>query len=327
MSGVLPAVRRSVLTPSTSSTKLDRRGFFVKSPEAQELLETVGRAFLAGYRYAAGARSVDEVERDLGNVDRELRGFAYEGAAMAFTIRDALRIRKGHHHVGRFLAGPASPHVYMAHVGIGGALARLPRRRWPAVAPRDQLLGWLAMDGFGFHQAFFHTDRYVHQQYQDRSLRWPPGETGHYVQRAVDQGIGRALWFVEGAEPDRVATVIDKFAPGRQADLWSGAGLAATYAGGATEAELRVLSGRAGEFRPVLAQGCAFAAKARLRANLITEHVRMATELLCGLPLEEAAAVTDQALVDLPTHAQDADLPSYETWRRRIADILVSRGR
>jgi len=54
-----------------------------------------------------------------------------------------------------------------------------------------------------------------------------------------DQGIGRAMWFVGGTDVELVATMIDKFPDHRRADLYSGAGLAATYAGGAHEQELR----------------------------------------------------------------------------------------
>ena len=35
----------------------------------------------------------------------------------------------------------------------------------------DPLLGWLAIDGYGFHQAYFHTARYVGEQYQNPCSR------------------------------------------------------------------------------------------------------------------------------------------------------------
>ncbi|HEX5594957.1 MAG TPA: DUF1702 family protein [Micromonosporaceae bacterium] len=319
----LRSLRERVLTPDISETRLVTRGFHIKNESASQLLETVGVSFLSGFRYAAGARTPSDAENQLETVDREFRGFAYEGAAMALGIMNGLRLTQGRA-VERFLTGRADRHVYMVYIGAGWALARLPRWRWQVVLPAAPLLGWLALDGYGFHQAYFHTKRYVHGQYQDESLRWPADRTGRYANRVVDQGIGRALWFVEGADPDRVVRSIERFAPHRRADLFSGAGLAATYAGGATEAELEAFWDRAGSYRPNVAQGCAFAAKARVRAGLVTPHTPIATSVFCGTSPERAAAVTDDAMRDLPN---DGPEPGYELWRQRIAEQFVSSGR
>ena len=54
-----------------------------------------------------------------------------------------------------FLAGPGAAHTYMVHVGAGWALAQLRRRVDRALARLDPLLGWLAVDGYGFHQGYF----------------------------------------------------------------------------------------------------------------------------------------------------------------------------
>src|SRR5207245_1132167 len=83
----------------------------------------------------------------------------------------------------------------------------------------------------------------------------PPGGPQWYADRVIDQGIGRAMWFVGGADADLVATLIDRFPESRRGDLYGGAGLAATYAGGAEEAELRLLADRAGSHRFQVAQG------------------------------------------------------------------------
>jgi hypothetical protein len=266
-------------------------------------------------------------------VPEEFRGFAYEGAAMAFALLDAFPGPRGRRLTG-FLDGPASEHVYMAYVGAGWALAKLPSPLWSRVSTPDPVLRWLALDGYGFHQAYFHTGRYVRRQHctagPDRPVDGPPA----YRVRVVDQGVGRALWFVCGADVDRVATTIRGFAPERHADLFSGAGLAATYAGGADVTELRRLRDAAGEHRGVLAQGCAFGAKARVRAGIVQPHTAVATEVFCGMSPEKAAKVTADALpVDddvPPAHAggatpRDAGVPAYERWRRRIADVFEER--
>ena len=286
-------------------------------------MESVGRSFITGFGYAAQARTPAEAERHLETVAPGFRGFGYEGATMAFTIMDALRLGGGRC-VERFLDGRGASHVYMANIGIGWALARLPRLRWRAVLPADPLLHWLALDGYGFHQAYFHTDRYVRERYQRANFPWPVGNPHPYANQAIDQGIGRALWFVEGTDVDRVVATIATFPKHRHGDLFSGAGLAATYAGGVNEAELESFWHHAGDHRPMVAQASAFAAKARVLAGLVTPHTHLATSVFCAMPPEQAAAVTDHALADLP---EDGQLPAFEVWRQRIADEFVSVGR
>jgi enediyne biosynthesis protein E3 len=315
--------RRRILTPNVSATSLAVRGFHVKSPAAQELLETIGRTFLDGYGYAAAAATPRAAEEPLEQVPGYFRGFAYEGAAMGFAVRDALPFGGGGR-VAEFLAGRGRDHVYMAYVGIGWAMARVPRFRWPDPAGYDPLLRWLVLDGYGFHQAYFRTQRYVREHYQEPTFPWPGDATGWYANRAIDQGIGRALWFVGGTAPDVVADLIDAFPDERRADLYSGAGLAATYAGGADEAELRQFWQRAGTYQPQLAQASAFAAEARVKAGLVVPHTRLATQVFCRVPPERAAEISAAVRPDL---SGVDDLPAYEVWRQRIAIEFVSLGR
>jgi enediyne biosynthesis protein E3 len=299
------------------------RGFPEKSSAARELLETVGRSFLTGYAYAAQARTPADAEERLEGVAAPFRGFAYEGAAMAFAVLDALPFG-GSRRVETFLAGRGADHVYMAYVGVGWAMARVPRFRWSKLYAPDPLLQWLVLDGYGFHQAYFHTQRYVHQQFREPRFPWPVGGPRWYADRAIDQGIGRAMWFVGGTDVDLVATMIDKFPARRRPDLYSGAGLAATYAGGADEAELRRFVQRAGEHRGQLAQASAFAATARIRAGLVTPHTHVATGVFCGMTPEDASRLSDELR---PDHSVSGPLPAYEVWRRRIADEFVLLGR
>ncbi|GAA3071234.1 DUF1702 family protein [Streptosporangium carneum] len=317
------ALRRRVLTPSVSATKLETRGFNEKSPAARELLETIGKTFLAGYAYAAEARSPAEAEERLETIPTRFRGFAYEGAAMAFTVLDALPLTGGRRVAG-FLSGRGDDHVYMAYVGIGWAMARLPRFRWPDVSALDPLLRWLVLDGYGFHQAYFHTNRYVHAQFSDPRFPWTADRFQSYANRAIDQGIGRAMWFVGGTDAALVADMIDRFPESRRDDLYAGAGLAASYAGGAEEQELRAFWERAGRHRPQIAQGCAFAAEARQRAGLVVPHTLLATRVFCDMTPEQAARTSEKARPDEPVQG---DLPAYEVWRQRVADEFASLGR
>lgn len=319
---VLRTLRRRILTPDVADTKVEVRGFHVKSDAARERLETVGASFVAGFAEGAEAGRAAEATGPLERVPAEFRGFAYEGAAMAFAVRDALSLGR-RRHVAEFLAGEGGRHVYMAYVGVGWAMARLPRLLWSTLHNGDPLLRWLALDGYGFHQAYFHTARYVHQAYRHRYFPWPADHRTEYATRVIDQGVGRATWFVAGADPRQVVRLFEGFAEERRPDLYAGAGLAATYAGGATREELDWFRDAAGPYRAEVAQGSAFAAGARDLAGLTMPHNELATQVFCGMTVAEAARVTDTTRVGL---SESATLPAYGLWRQRTAGVFTESG-
>jgi hypothetical protein len=288
----------------------ERRGFRL-APGARPRLEEIGRTFVGGYRAALEDDDPGALEHALARVPGELRGFAYEGAAMGVTLRDLLSPWRSRG-LDRLLAGPGSAHVYMVHVGAGWALARL--RCLPRATLRlDPLLRWLALDGYGFHEGYFHPVRRL----RDGAV---PRAFDGYAARAFDQGLGRSLWFVEAADPAAIAAAVHRLAPDRQPDLWSGVGLAAAYAGGADAETLRLLAYAGAGARNELAQGAAFAAAARLQAGNPAAHTDLACRVLCGRSSEEAAEVTTDAARELPP---DGSVPAYEVWRRRLRTALA----
>jgi hypothetical protein len=324
------ALRRRILTPDDSETSLDKRGFHKKSPEAQERLETVGKTFLKGYAYAVEARTPGDAEEKLEQVPGWARGFAYEGAGMGFAMLDGLPFGRSDN-VSRFLQRPLGvTYQYLAYVGIGWAMARLPRFRWPKPNTLDPLLVPLVLDGYGFHQAYFRTAKYLDGQYQNPRFPWPGGSHGSYANDAIDAGIGRAAWFIAGTDPERVADLIEKFPERRRGNLYAGVGLAATYAGGVEESELRAVLRRAGKYQNSVAQGSAFAADARVRAGIIPPHSALATKVFCGTTPEDVARVVME-LRPVPSDEGAGndllpDVPAYEVWRQRLANEFGSLG-
>ena len=216
-----------------------------------------------------------------------------------------------------FLAGPGAPHAYMLHVGAGWAFARLPwlrRRLDRALSSLDPLLRWLTVDGYGFHEGYFHWPQSIRK-------RAVPGSVTGYAQRAFDQGLGRSLWFVEGIDPERVAAAATTFPEPRRADLWAGVGLACAYAGGAEHAAVLRLRELAGSHAAAAAQGAAFAAEARRRAGNPAAHCDLACQVLCGMSAEQAAAIPREELQGLPA---GSTTPAYEIWRRRTQQRLAA---
>ena len=311
------AMRRALFGIAPQETTFARRGFRGEAGAVRDRLERVGSCFVQGYHAAlAEDRPLPLAARIDAEVERDFRGFAYEGAGMALALLDTL-IPGRRARLARFLAGPGDAHAYIVHVGAGWVMARLPvspERYLSRLA--DPLLRWLALDGYGFHEGFFRWPRSVARQEVPRRLQG-------YYRRGFDQGLGRSLWFVDGADVDRLPRTIGAFPAARQPDLWSGLGLALGYAGGREPAAVEALLAAAGPHAPRLAQGVAFAAKARQRAGNPTPQTGLACQVVWGISAGEAAAVADEALRDLPPDCPGE--PAYEVWRRRIQDVFSQR--
>lgn len=321
-------LKRALFGIDPRETSFARRGFHASGDGAdpvRERLERVGATFVAGYHAALEEERPEPLAARIdAEVEREFRGFAYEGAGMALALLDTL-IPGRRDRLARFLAGPGEAQTYIIYVGAGWVMARLPvspERYLSRLADphTDPIMRWLALDGYGFHEGFFHAPRSVARQEVPRRLHG-------YFRRGFDQGLGRSLWFVEGADVGRLPRTIGAFPAARQPDLWSGLGLACGYAGGRTRSEVEALLAAAGSHAPQLAQGVAFAAKARQRAGSPAAHTELACQVICGRSADEAAAVTDEALLDLPSDfsPDHPDEPAFEVWRRRIQDQLSQR--
>lgn len=313
---LLYSFRRAALTPSRRQVDLVHRGFTPPSPAARPALEMAGHAFLDGFSIIMGTASTSDHHRELAALPHNALGFAYEGAGMAAALLDGLPA--GHsHHLSDLLSGDGLAHEYMIYVGAGWALARLPRARWAAAtgALKDPVLAWLALDGYGFHQAYFKTNRYVRETRMSTGFPWPTWDFTSYAQHAIDQGIGRALWFVGGASSSKLLALVSSFDQKRHSDLFAGLGLAATYAGGSTVEDLEELVRGSGEQRASLFQGCVFAAEARRRAGNITTWTETAANILAGGSVEDVANL---AVSTRPNARFVEGEPSYEHWRREI---------
>lgn len=310
VNGPLTRLRKHILGISLQEVTFQRRGFIDGRREAQVRLEQIGRVFLRGYHAALNDEGLETLAFDLEAIDREFRGFAYEGAAMGLTLLDQLSFRN-HERLRTFLNGSGSKHSYMIHVGVGWAIARVPwlRRNFDqAVGHLDPLLRWLAADGNGFSDFYFRFPYFLRKPERLNRLQG-------YTRHAYAQGIGRSLWFVAGASADPISRWISLLPRSLHGDLWSGAGLACAMAGGADRAAIEHLKSLSGDHQAAVAQGAAFAAKTRQQADNPTHHTEMACQILCGLDADSAAQLTDATRRCLP---EDGKVPAYEIWRQRI---------
>jgi hypothetical protein len=307
-------VRRLVLTPHLADVTFAKRGFPAEPSPGSQRLEAIPQAVVCGFEWGIDARDQWDVERRLDLVDTEIRGFAYEGVTMAFTLLDAMG--RGHR-TRDLLLGPGRRHIFLAYIGMGFAMARLPRQLWKKAVPDlgddpyYPTMSWLAVDGYGFDRAYFDTPRWVDAQKVPKPYRWD-GSPDYFL-RATDQGIGRALWFICGGRAPDVATAVRRFAGHRQPDLWSGVGLAATFAGGSDPDGLGALRRAAGDDWAQLALGVVFAVKARSYAGLVPDYTTSSCQALADLSVDKAVALADATAVHSP-----GSEPAYELWRQRI---------
>lgn len=320
MSFSLTGALRLAVAPSITSVTARHLGFDEPDLPARAELDRIPQAVVVGFESALEQPGPHAVAARVGLLDEPLRGFGYEGAVMATTILDATA---GGSRTRALVEGPARPHYFLAYIGIGFALARLPRRLWSRALPDLDLdgyhpaLSWLAVDGYGFDLAYFGRDRWGTAGARPRP--WPFRGAPEYFGRAADQGVGRAVWFIEGGRPRHVAAAVDAAAPDRRADLWAGVGLAAAFAGPGVEDDLAVLRDLAGTHAPDLALGAALAARARVESGLVPAHSATAATALTGLPVAAAAELVDACAV----LTDRGGVPAYEAWRRQVRDALV----
>ncbi|MGY4965136.1 DUF1702 family protein [Streptomyces sp. 900105245] len=313
----LGALRRLIMAPSLDEVGFARRGFRVEPTDHTDQLEAVPQAVVTGFEWGIEDRDTATTERRLALVDPLNRGFAYEGATMACAIRDTMG-PKGHR-TAALMRGGGRPHIFLNYIGIGFAMAKLPRPLWKKLVPDlDEpdlypAMSWLCVDGYGFDRAYFDTRTWVDGQRLDTPYAWDGAPS--YWQRAFDQGVGRALWFIHGGHVGNVSAAVRAFAGDRRADLWSGVGLASTFAGGTTAAGLSALRTEAGDLAGHLAQGAVFAAKARHHAGYVPEHSSAAVHAFTGRTVEAVARLADDCAATAP---EDGTGPAYEVWRRNV---------
>lgn len=319
------AVQRRLLKISLSEVSTERRRFVVECPNKRQRIEAVGAFFLKGYHAALASSHCDQLHDLLNDIPFEYQGFAYEGAAMGVGLLDQLQPWRSSQFAG-FLSSDLNSYPYLTHVGLGWALARFPggmHRFCQSLLAAQvitteassccSLLVCLVLDGYGFHQSYFNWERYVVAMQEPRFL---PSDCLPIFR----QGVGRSLCFVYGMDGDRVAKAIARFPPSSQADLWSGVGLAMAYAGGLSAADVSHLLQLARGDTASVAQGVAFAAKARQRAGFVPEHTQSVCQAVWGESVEKLSRLTDDSLADLPLGSMTA---AYGLWRERIKQAFV----
>lgn len=301
-----------VLRPLFGVSREEATAFGEGDSKAAFRLETVVDMVTKGCHITFQTSKFETLVSKLHEVEPELRGYAYEGAGTGLAALDCLLPWKNR--TKDFIDGPGAVYIYALHIGAGLALARLHRKPEKFLSRLDPVVGWIALDGYGFHEGFFARKRYVEKQEVPKHL-------SPYGRRVFDHGIGRSLWFVAGANAEQVAAKIDTFAQERRADLWSGVGLGCGYTGGVDREALQTLVRVVGSYLPKLATGVAIGAHARKLAGSPAPYTERACDVVCGISYEDAAQIVEVAYLDLPTNDVK---PAYQIWRQRIETQMTA---
>lgn len=215
--------------------------------------------------------------------------------------------------LGKFRARFEERYPLLVHAGTGLAMSKLSWREKAITGALDPFYRWLAYDGMGYHNVYFQ---------QEKTLNSPKRILADYASHAYDQGVGRGIWFVSGADIDKAAALVDGMTADRRADIWSGIGLATCYAGPADESVFLDGYQLAGPYGEWFAQGIAFACSARIGDQSMPEPIGEAIKTLWGMEPEALAALVEQLR---QSHAAGtrSDHPRYEAWRHSVAEAFV----
>ena len=285
--------------------------------EARKSLRWSSNAFFNGYNTALEVGLSHILLSELQAFDINLRGFAYEGGGMGLAMIDYTSFGKE----SRFQQFVEENPNYsiLAHIGAGLAIAVLNRNIEKSLAAMNPIQRWWAIDGYGFYNGVFKWKQCVKKQIFPKKVKG-------YARQIFDCGLGRSLWFFYTADTGRIVQELQKFPESRQANIWSGIGLASTYAGVVSEERLLNLKAAAGSYASYLSLGSTQAANIRYLANNIVDYTNLACSILCGMSAEDAAKLTFNLMEGLNIDEQESisvDQPIYEIYRERIRSQFI----
>jgi hypothetical protein len=305
---LLSRVKGRLLKLSPKEASFARRGFPGSASKSREHLESVIRTFIEGYNMAVDESDAVRLAHRLdSSFSSAFVGFAYEGVGLYFGLIDLL-VPRANSRLNAFTHSAGERHDFIASVGAGFAVARVPfglRRLKSYQATIDPMTAWCLADGYGFHEGFFHWKRFI------EARQSPPESLNLQNRRLFDAGVGRAMWWVYGADAASIARAISRFEAARQPEMWAGIGTALAYAGGESPGAASFLQELAGDYQFDLLSGIPFAAHMRAKGGNPAEW----TDRVCAELLEMSVAETSEIiLTELSTYLDTWQGSEAEKW-------------
>jgi hypothetical protein len=304
---VLTRLKSLVLSLPHKEASFSRRGFPGMDSPSREHLENILHAFIDGYNLAVVEPDTRELTRQLNSsIAPEFLGFAYEGTGLYFALMDLLI--PGSARLEAFTHSAGQPHDYIAMVGAGFAISRIPLaiRRLESYQQRlDELTAFCLADGYGFHEGFFQWRSFVDGR------KPAPASLNLQNRRLFDSGVARAMWWVYGADPGAIAAAISRFNEDRRPEMWAGLGVALSYAsaGPNNPNPSEKLLELSGPYRYDLLSGIPFAAHMRWKGRNPAPWTERACSQLLNMSVAETSDLVLNALQDF-----------LDSWRGPKAD-------
>jgi enediyne biosynthesis protein E3 len=320
---MLRSFLKHALTIRPEEASFAARGFDAPDPELCRKLETMLGSFISGYNLAVRIEDPHELaDRLQRKYDNHHVGFAFEGVGLQLALLDLLTPGRSNR-LARFLRGAGQDHDYIVAVGAGFAIARLPwglRNMNRYLRTLDPLIAWCVPDGYGFHEGFFHHTRYID------AAEDPPEVLGPLGGRLFDSGVGRAMWWVKCGQPAGISSAIDRFPEVRRPELWSGVGVACSYAGGVGAVELLSLRELSGPHQADFLSGLPFAARLRQKAGNYSDTTELACSVLLGLSTDETADMAEAAAAASRSQVRGKGITNaYDLVRRHLVNGIRTR--
>ena len=317
-SSLFVRLKSRLLGLSPSEASFSHRGFPGCNSPSRGHLEKVIETFIAGYNLALGESQMSRLTQRLDSAfSPAFVGFAYEGAGLYFGLID-LFLPRAESRLALFTRSAAQPFDFITMVGAGFAVARAPlglRRLEAYQGKLDPMTAWCLADGYGFHQGFFHWQRFIQER------RAAPGTLNPQNRALFDAGVGRSMWWVFGADPASIATAISRFDGDRRPEMWAGIGTALAYASGGAPAASAKLLDLSGIYRFDFLSGIPLAAHMRDKGGNPAEWTEEVCSELLDLSVAEASGLVTTELTAFLDSWQGSE---QDKWSRCY---LALRGR
>ncbi len=239
---------------------------------------------------------------ELESSDIEFRSIAYESASMSIALEE---LKQGEQLTNwfQFLNEAAAAHATQVHVGLGWAFAQQLKNPIAYLPELNPMMRYRVLDGYGYYEGIFRRRRSIinHLKLQVEDP---------VASAALDQGLGRSIWYLNKGVIDDAKTMIESFAVERHKDLWRGLGIAIAYVGGCNEEILQEISSKTDSFKPQLATGAVMALVSRSSANYISPDTELACKVWSKQNAEQILELNYSVKSKLDLNAVDA----YSNW-------------
>jgi hypothetical protein len=239
---------------------------------------------------------------ELESTDIEFRSIGYESASMSIALEDLKQGEQLSNWL-HFLNEVASAHATQVHVGLGWAIAQAlknPINYFPELNP---MMRYRVFDGYGYYEGIFRRRRSIINH-----IKLQVADT--IASAAIDQGIGRSIWYLNKGIIDDAKIMIEGFAVERQKDLWRGLGIAIAYVGGCNEELLKEIFSKSDSYKTQLATGAVMALVSRDSAKYISTDAELACKIFCNKTAEQILELNYSNKSKLNLQSDDA----YANW-------------